>query len=64
MEANEMTQIMCPYCAQAFEIEIDHTGGQTQEWVTDCEVCCRPIIIRVHQGEEGPESLEVLPEMD
>ena len=64
MEANEMSRILCPYCAQGFDVEIDSTGGGEQQWVTDCEVCCRPIVIRVHFENDELVSLDVLPEQD
>jgi hypothetical protein len=38
--------IQCPFCGQTFELEIDISGG-TQTFVTDCEVCCRPMEVRV-----------------
>jgi hypothetical protein len=40
MEASETIQ--CPYCGQEFDLAID-TSTRTQRFVTDCEVCCRPI---------------------
>jgi hypothetical protein len=45
--------IQCPFCAQTFELEIDISAG-TQTFVTDCEVCCRPMEVRV-----GCESGEI-----
>lgn len=38
--------VQCPFCGQTFELEIDATAG-TQTFVTDCEVCCRPMEVRV-----------------
>ncbi|HWD18186.1 MAG TPA: CPXCG motif-containing cysteine-rich protein [Verrucomicrobiae bacterium] len=37
--------IQCPYCGQASEVTID-TSVPSQTFVTDCEVCCRPMEIR------------------
>ncbi len=34
-------QIQCPYCGQQFELLVD-TSNESQRFVTDCEVCCRP----------------------
>ena len=34
--------LQCPYCGQAFEITLDTTLSE-QRFVTDCEVCCRPL---------------------
>lgn len=32
----------CPYCGEAVEVAIDLVGPQTEEYVEDCPVCCRP----------------------
>jgi len=38
----EVTEsIQCPFCGQTFELAID-TSIATQQFTTDCEVCCRP----------------------
>ena len=38
-------EYICPYCAQPNSLETDVSGGRQQVFVTDCEVCCRPIRI-------------------
>ena len=43
--------IQCPFCGQTFELEID-ISVPDQTFVTDCEICCRPIEVRV-TCEEG-----------
>jgi len=48
----EVTEpISCPYCGQSFEIAID-TSVPSQQFVTDCEVCCRPFTVSV-EAEPG-----------
>ena len=42
----ETEQITCPFCGQDFELIIDTTLSK-QSFATDCEVCCRPLLIRV-----------------
>ena len=39
MECSE--NISCPFCGQSFEFQID-TSIPSQQFVTDCEICCRP----------------------
>lgn len=39
--------IQCPYCWENFEILVDPSEGEDQSFVYDCEVCCRPIDVRV-----------------
>ena len=36
------TRVQCPYCWERFTLLID-TSVASQEYVEDCEVCCRPI---------------------
>jgi len=36
------TRVLCPYCWESFTILIDGSV-ESQEYVEDCEVCCRPI---------------------
>ncbi|MEP6662896.1 MAG: CPXCG motif-containing cysteine-rich protein [Verrucomicrobiota bacterium] len=33
--------IQCPFCGQRFELVID-TSIESQQFTTDCEICCRP----------------------
>jgi hypothetical protein len=38
--------IDCPWCGEAFSISIDTSCG-SHEYIEDCTVCCRPILISV-----------------
>jgi hypothetical protein len=38
------TDICCPWCGQNFELVIDTSAG-SQQFTTDCEVCCRPMSV-------------------
>ncbi len=38
---------MCAYCGQENVIPLDPDGGQKQEYIEDCQTCCRPNVIRV-----------------
>jgi hypothetical protein len=44
--------ITCPHCGEDFEVSFDPSEGDA-EFITDCEVCCRPmtVTVRVHSGE-------------
>lgn len=49
----EQDQIVaCPYCGEEVGIVVDFTVG-SQEFVEDCQVCCRPIQFSVHVDETG-----------
>ncbi|HKK71181.1 MAG TPA: CPXCG motif-containing cysteine-rich protein [Candidatus Krumholzibacteria bacterium] len=41
----------CPYCWETIVFVLDLSVDE-QEYVEDCEVCCRPILARV-RAEDG-----------
>ena len=51
----------CPYCWQTITMVLD-LSVDAQEYVEDCEVCCRPILVRVvaDDGELIDASVETL----
>ncbi len=51
--------VHCPYCGEPVEIGLDPGGGATQEYVEDCQVCCRPWRVSVHFDDEGQASVTV-----
>ena len=36
--------IACPFCGESFEVLLDDTEGE-QSLITDCEICCRPMVV-------------------
>ena len=46
----------CPYCGESIGLLIDLSVPQ-QNYVEDCQVCCRPIIVNVAVDTNG--SIEV-----
>ena len=36
------TTFVCIYCLQVNEIVVDGSGGLKQEYIEDCQICCRP----------------------
>ncbi len=45
--------VFCPYCGEAVEIAIDPGGGPVQEYVEDCQICCRPWRVSLHYQRDG-----------
>ncbi|MEZ4704006.1 MAG: CPXCG motif-containing cysteine-rich protein [Bdellovibrionota bacterium] len=43
--------IRCPYCGESLVVEIDPSVS-FQEYIEDCQVCCRPIVFHVQWSEE------------
>lgn len=46
LEPLKSVSIQCPYCGEMIELVIDGSVEE-QEYIEDCEVCCRPITIIV-----------------
>ena len=51
-------RIYCPYCGESIEVLVD-CSLESQSYIEDCQVCCRPIEISVHIDEEGNADLSV-----
>ena len=49
--------VRCPWCGERFETAVDASAGDA-EYVEDCQVCCRPIVIRLHVDGDGDASIE------
>jgi hypothetical protein len=54
------TIITCPYCGETNEIALDPGSGSDQEYVEDCQVCCRSILMYVKYDRQGHADVEVL----
>lgn len=55
----EWISVGCPACWQQQEIELDDPGEIEVELITDCEVCCRPMVLRYWRGMGGEVEAEV-----
>ncbi len=42
----------CPYCGEQVSVVVDHSLEE-QEYVEDCEVCCRPMLISISVDADG-----------
>ncbi|MEM7540913.1 MAG: CPXCG motif-containing cysteine-rich protein [Pseudomonadota bacterium] len=47
----------CPYCGERISMLLDLSIG-AQEYVEDCEVCCRPININYRATDRAVEHFE------
>jgi hypothetical protein len=45
--------VTCPYCGEAVTIAVDPGGGESQRYVEDCPVCCRPWSVNVSYDGDG-----------
>jgi len=44
--------ISCPYCGENFDTQID-CSVESQQYIEDCYVCCRPITFNVTADSDG-----------
>ena len=51
-------EVQCPYCGESFALAVDGSGGREQQFTSDCEVCCRPILFLVAIDELGEIQVE------
>jgi hypothetical protein len=49
----------CPYCGEPVELAVDPGGGNVQEYVEDCPVCCRPWRVTVRWDPAGFAAVEL-----
>lgn len=57
--ADTTAEVSCPYCGEMVEIALDPGSGAVQQYVEDCQVCCRPWTVTVHYAEDGAATVEV-----
>lgn len=57
------TVVQCPYCWEAIELLVD-CSVDSQEYVEDCSVCCRPIIVTAWSADGELSSVQVRSEDD
>ena len=52
--------VECPYCGETNEVTLDPGSGVDQEYVEDCQVCCRPWLMHVRYQRDGKADIEVI----
>lgn len=50
--------VACPYCGELLEVLLDPSVPH-QDYIEDCQVCCRPIVFDVSVDEVGGVSVLV-----
>jgi hypothetical protein len=56
--------VICAYCGEESELAIDPGGGPVQQYIEDCEVCCRPLQLTVRWDEHGAARVEAVTDDD
>ena len=57
----EAVEIQCPYCGETVEIVVD-CSVESQSYIEDCQVCCRPMNLLVAIDEAGKPEVQALAE--
>lgn len=57
--AENSAEVSCPYCGEVVEIGIDPGSGDSQQYVEDCPVCCRPWNVSVEYERDGSVSVSL-----
>jgi len=60
--AETEAEVRCPYCGEINEIALDPGSGSEQQYVEDCQVCCRPYTVNVHYLPNGNADVVLDPE--
>ena len=57
---NELEEqiVECPYCGESIDILLDPSIPQ-QNYIEDCQVCCRPIVFDVVVDPHGNAVLDI-----
>ena len=51
-------RVQCPYCWEKFVLLVDGSI-EYQEYIEDCEICCRPIDFSIRMHEDDQASVQI-----
>jgi len=49
------TEYFCAYCGEPNVAFVDLSAGNSQSYIEDCQVCCRPNVLYIQVDEETLE---------
>lgn len=58
MELLKSSTVICPYCGESMDVELD-CSVEFQEYIEDCQICCRPITMVVSVGSDYEAQVSV-----
>jgi len=53
-DIHSFAAVQCPYCGEWNELAVD-PSVEAQQYVEDCHVCCRPMLLTVGWDEDDGE---------
>ncbi|MBE9396240.1 CPXCG motif-containing cysteine-rich protein [Pontibacterium sp. N1Y112] len=63
MNLQEEVSAECPYCGEIITLLVDCSESK-QQYIEDCEVCCRPMNVSVIIDHEGWPQVQLSHEND
>ena len=58
MHTEEEYHFSCPYCGSKISMLFESLS-EPQEYTEDCEVCCRPIVVKFKTSEFSDLNVEI-----
>ncbi len=58
MNFDDEASYCCPACGEEIHVPVDVAVGRVQQYVEDCPVCCRPVVLHVQVLEDGSCHIE------
>lgn len=58
MDSLQWLVISCPYCGEKLDVSVD-CSVDYQQYIEDCQVCCRPMVLSVSVDEHGQAQINV-----
>ena len=52
-------EYICAYCGEVISTTVDPTGGRRQTYTEDCQVCCRPNVLRIEIDPTDPMRVQI-----
>jgi hypothetical protein len=62
--ADTSSEVTCPCCGAPNEIALDPGSGNSQLYVEDCQVCCRPWLVHLRYQSDGSAEVWLEPADD
>jgi hypothetical protein len=57
-------KVRCPFCGRVDAVTVDEGGGETQTYVEDCSVCCKPRVVHIASEPESRRGPRIWLERD
>jgi len=62
--ATQLISSSCPYCGEPVQLVVDDADGEEQDYIEDCQVCCRPMQVSVRVALNGDLEITLRDEND